>query len=296
MNIKDLLLETYCWVDDQIKGWLGDSLRARGPRPTLRDSEVITLEIVGEFLGWDQDRQLFERFRAYHAAEFPLLRSVHRTTFVRQAAALWWVKAQLCQRLSQALVGANPDWLVDSLPLAVCQFARAKRCRRFAGQAAFGRDGLSRGTYYGFRFHLRVSAEGIIAQLGLAPANVSDLAMAEELLPAAGGGRCLGDRNYWSPDKQAALAGRGWQLWAPFRQASKDPAPERSKVLGVRRRRIETTFGQLSERFHLKRVWARDLWHLCHRLIRKVLSHTFLVWLNVQAGLPPLRLAALLEA
>jgi hypothetical protein len=47
---------------------------------------------------------------------------------------------------------------------------------------------------------------------------------------------------------------------------------------------IETAFGQLAERYRVKRTWARDLWHLSHRVIRKVLSHTVAVWLNLTAG------------
>jgi len=297
MNIDDLLLYTFCWVDDEIKALMGNGrLRQRGPAPLLSDSEVITMELVGEYVGWDQDKQLFEHFRQYHRDEFPRLAQVDRTTCVRQAANLLLVKAELCRRWSARLLGTNRCWLIDSLPVAVCQFARAKRCRRFAGVADFGKTGQrGGGTFYGFRLHLRTSPEGIIGQVGLAPASISDLAMAEELLPPEGG-LGLGDRNYWSPDKQAALARRGWQLVAPFRQASRDPTPGRSRALGAARRMIETTLSQLTERFRIKRIWARDLWHLSHRLCRKVLSHLLMVWFNVRAGLAPLRLADLLTA
>jgi hypothetical protein len=51
---------------------------------------------------------------------------------------------------------------------------------------------------------------------------------------------------------------------------------------------IETAFGQLAGRFRAKPTWARDLWHLSHRMIRKVLSHTVAVWLNAVGGHPAL--------
>lgn len=63
---------------------------------------------------------------------------------------------------------------------------------------------------------------------------------------------------------------------------------------GKRRWRIESTFAQLVERYHLKQVWARDLWHVGNRLVRKVLSHTIAMHFNAQQGNPPLRLAFLL--
>jgi hypothetical protein len=36
---------------------------------------------------------------------------------------------------------------------------------------------------------------------------------------------------------------------------------------------METMIGQLVERYHAKRVWARDGWHLWSRWQRKLLSH-----------------------
>jgi hypothetical protein len=41
-------------------------------------------------------------------------------------------------------------------------------------------------------------------------------------------------------------------------------------------------------------VWARDLWHLTSRLLRKVHSHTVAFLINHRAGNPPLQLAKLL--
>ena len=290
MTTNDLLLETYCWVDDEIKR-LGLDLRSRGPDPRLTDSEVLTMELVGEGLGLDRDSALFHFFSQYHVAEFPALAQLHRTTFARQAANLWWVAIQLHRRLAQHLVERAPFWLLDSVGLPVCQLTRADHCRCFADVAHVGREHEKSGYFYGFRVHLRTSPEGVIAQIGLAPAQVSDLAMSEELLPVGDAGVALGDRNYWSPKRSQALAQRGWLLQAPFRHVKEDPTPQHSRALAAIRERIETSIGQLVERFHLKRTWARDLWHLTHRLIRKVLSHTLAVWFNVRSGIPPLELA-----
>jgi hypothetical protein len=62
------------------------------------------------------------------------------------------------------------------------------------------------------------------------------------------------------------------------------------------RYRIDTVFGQLSERCAVKRVWARVLWHLSNRLLRKVLMHTVSVLLNVEPGYQPLHLAQLVAS
>ena len=111
-----------------------------------------------------------------------------------------------------------------------------------------------------------------------------------------GGGLGIGDRNYWGPDRQADLAHDGLLLLAPYKVKSRDPHPERSALLTRFRRTIETVIGQLAGRFNCKRTWARDLWHLCARLTRKVLSHTAAaLLLNLRAGNPPLQLELLVD-
>jgi hypothetical protein len=292
MTPQELLLEVFCLVDDELQALNLGRLRQRGPKPKLADSEVITMELVGEFwkLGTDQD--LFRHFRHYHLAEFPALARLDRTTFTRQAANLWRVKQLIQQRLAERLRGDDPVWLVDSLPIDACEFARATFCQRFAGQADYGYCHLRKRTFYGFRLHLRVSRDGVILAYQLASARASEKAVLPEL-GLRSGTTGLGDRNYWSPDLQQRLAAGGVTLLAPYYQKSKDPDPRRSARLSAVRYRIETSNGQLAERYRIKRTWAKDLWHLCHRVIRKILSHTVLALLNVRAGRRPMQLDAL---
>lgn len=88
MTTDDLILTVFCFVDDSLKALGLEKTRSCGPQPTLADSEVITIEIVGKFLGLDADRNLFRHFRRHHADAFPHLPCICRTTFVRQAANL----------------------------------------------------------------------------------------------------------------------------------------------------------------------------------------------------------------
>lgn len=60
------------------------------------------------------------------------------------------------------------------------------------------------------------------------------------------------------------------------------------------RRRIETVASQLVERYRIKRVWARDAWHLTSRFLWKLLSHSCAVLLCQRAGLSPLRFSELI--
>ena len=292
MDLSTFIVAVFCLIDDRIEG-LG-RLRERGPAPTLHDSEVLTIEVVGEFLGLDEDAELFAYFRRHYAHFFPNLRSVHRTTFARQAANLWKAKELLWQELLTRVPHDPAFAICDSMPLPACLFARAHRCRRFKGEAAFGKDTLIRQTFYGFRVHARISWPGVITRFSVAPANAHELSVLPEIVEGTSG-LIVGDRNYHSPKTGEELAGMGVELLAPYSSKKRDPAPKRSAFLGRLRYRIDTVFSQLTERYSVKKVWARDLWHLTSRLLRKVLSHTVAVLLNHRSGNPPLQLSKLLD-
>jgi hypothetical protein len=190
-----------------------DPGRQRGP----------DLECVGEFWGIDTDKGLYEHFRGHYRDWFPALGRIHRTTFTRQAANLWAVKAQLRQQLLSQ-VGFDPQVsILDSFPMPVCRFGRADRCRRLAGLASFA----------GTRGHpdlLRPASPpagllaGVIADGQLAPANLHDLVLAEDLVADAHGW-VLGDRAYWSPARAGLLADQGLWLLAPPSRSAKGPVP-----------------------------------------------------------------------
>jgi hypothetical protein len=75
MELNTFIVTVFCLIDDRIAD-LG-RLRARGPTPTLFDSEVITIEVVCEFLGIYETAELFAYFRRHYSHHvFPNLRDV----------------------------------------------------------------------------------------------------------------------------------------------------------------------------------------------------------------------------
>jgi hypothetical protein len=97
------------------------------------------------------------------------------------------------------------------------------------------------------------------------------------------------------PEKRAGEEHGRRTLLAPYRTKKRDTAPEKSAILSRLRYRIDNFFSQLTGRNSVTRVWAKDLWHLASRLLRKVLSHTVAFLLNHRAGNRPLQLAKLLH-
>lgn len=294
MDLSTFITAVFCLIDDWLKGQR--PLRRRGPAPKLSDSEVITIEVVGEFLGIDTDKGLYEHFRRHHWDLFPALREVHRTTFCRQAANLWAAKEELWRHLSREQGRERLGlFVVDSLPIPACRKARSHRCKLLWEAAAYGYDELSRSFFYGMRAHLLVRWPGVIAGVCLAPANVHELRVAQALLAEADAeGWVLGDRNYHSLPLAEELRTRGLWLLTPHK-VRKGERRAWPRWLVHKRRRVETVIGQLVCRYNAKKVWARDLWHLRSRWLRKVLSHTIAVGFCRQAGLSPLRFSELLS-
>ena len=48
MDLSTFIVSVFCLIDDRLKDL---RVRQRGPSPEISDSEVLTIEIVGQFLG-----------------------------------------------------------------------------------------------------------------------------------------------------------------------------------------------------------------------------------------------------
>ncbi|MCB1822205.1 MAG: hypothetical protein KDI73_11595 [Candidatus Competibacteraceae bacterium] len=170
MPLEDLIITVFCWVAEHTNSVLGDyRLRPRGFAPQLTDSEVITLEVVGEFLGLDTDVGIWKYFGRHWRSWFPGLGS--RTTFAQQAANLWVIKQRLHQHLLIDL-GAITDLIhvVDGCPMLVCVLTRAPQCRLFPEAANFGYCAEKKQYYYGLHGHLMMTFDGVITAWTVTPA------------------------------------------------------------------------------------------------------------------------------
>jgi hypothetical protein len=295
LSIDEFIIAVFCCIDDWWQEHYGGKrIRGGGFAPALRESEVMTMEVVAEFLGIDTDKGIWQYFRRHWQEWFPHLSS--RSAFVRQAANLVQYKAQLQGDLATALDGFSDRLhLVDGVAIPVCGFKRAPRCVRLWEMADYGYCAAKDMTYYGVRGHLLVNGSGVIAHFGVSSPRTDEReAMLELELLEAITGLVLGDKGYLSAPLQAELRRYDIELQSLFRvNMSDERSPAWLRLLGRFRRRIETVIGQLSDRFHIERVWARDLWHFHSRINRKVLAHTICCWLNRQLGLPTLQFDAL---
>ncbi len=273
-STEDFIIAVFCCVDDL---WYqvtqGRKIRRGGFAPSLSDSELITMEIVGEFLGIETDKGIWSYFRANWLKLFPKLKS--RSSFVRQAANLWQYKQELQQLLARNLGGFSDSvHIIDGFPIPLCHYQRAKNCRLFMGEADFGYCSAKDEKYYGFHGHLVISAEGVITGFSLTAANASEREVLWDVIEGIKG-LLLGDKGYLSAALENDLSFYDIELQTPKRSNMIDERPKHwIRLLIKTRRLIETVIGQLVERFHLAKVKTRDLWHLTSRIHRKILAHT----------------------
>jgi hypothetical protein len=186
--------------------------------------------------------------------------------------------------------------VVDTLPLPVCLFTRSARDRCFQGEADYGYCAAKKLTYYGFKLGLRTARCGMITHYSLLWARPHDVRHLQTLVEEFHGVVPAG-KGFIDPFEQTLLSVRhAVQVVTPQRQNMKKPSlhpPEVLQACARWRKRIETVGSHLTERFAVARIRVHDLWHFQHRLIRKVLAHTVVVFLNLQLKRPPLDLDGL---
>ena len=257
--------------------------RRRGPQPKLCDSEVLTMEMVGEFLEIDTDKAIWNYFNDYWRDFFPNMSD--RSNFSKQAANLHVVKRLLQEKLSGELGGkADTLHIIDGFPIPICKFARAGFSRLFKGDAAYGYCASKKEHYYGFEGHIVINSLGVISGATFAKANIDEREICPEVVEDLHG-LLIGDKGYIRPGLESELKQQDLHLQTPLRENMLDERPKSFlKWLMSTRRLVETVIGQLTERFHISKVWARDVWHEASRFWRKILAHTIFVKINYELG------------
>ncbi|MDP3558956.1 MAG: hypothetical protein Q8R79_01215 [Legionellaceae bacterium] len=72
MSVEDFIITVYCLVDVELKKITHvKPLISRGYAPKLSDAEVITIDIVGEFLSKDTDAGIWRYFKNHWQTWFP---------------------------------------------------------------------------------------------------------------------------------------------------------------------------------------------------------------------------------
>ena len=282
-TFEDFILLVYTIIDDLYQQFvpLSVSKRRNADAAKMSDSEIITLSICSELISIDSENAWYSFVKRNYRHLFPNL--CCRTRFNRTRRALLQVTELLRQKIGQVLpVPHSRYFVIDSFPLPVCRFGRARYCRSFRADGAnYGRCPSKKETYYGFKVHALITLEGYITAFEITPASVDDREGLRDLAENHLGLVILGEKGYtgrilWEDMKQQGVC-----LMSLKPSNYKENWPREVRQLIFRfRRRVETVFSQLTEQTNAERVLAKSFRGLCTRLQNKILGHNLCMAFN----------------
>jgi len=288
-NLQGFMTIIFVVIDDLYEEVTPTSIKMRQNKGSAKmsDSEIMTIAITGETIGIDSETAWYKFVKKNYSHLFPEM--CDRTRYNRTRRDLAGVTTLIWQRLNDVMeVYFSSDRLVDSFPLAVCEFGRAHFCRAFKGEDAdYGHCASKKETYFGYKVHNMTTTEGYVTDFVVTPASTDDR---EALLELAWGKEyhyfLIGDRGYIKKHLADFLyEHRNISLIAIQRKNTKDKYPPMiGRIICRMRRRIETTFSQISQQFNVQRVLAKIFHGLLTRLITKFLAFNLMFFINFALG------------
>jgi len=286
-DFADFCLCAYVLVDDLWDG-LPAWVKPRGQQSKCSNSELLTMLVVEERMGWDEETAAISRWNE-HRDLFP--HQPHRTRLNRRRHRLSDALTLLRQRLLMVLDYAQDRYcVIDSMPVPVIGFhlvpVAASAVHWRAHGADFGRVTTKKQTIFGDQLHLLVTLTGVIRDFVLAPASINDVVIAPELLGSHHDLVVFGDKGYVSAPLAASLAEeRQVTLVTPLRS---DQRPSRDPVfirtLNGFRQIIETVNNQLTDQLRIGKNHAHTFAGLRARLESKLTAHTLCLYINRLLG------------
>jgi hypothetical protein len=259
--MNDTIVTIYCLCDDFLKeiGYRDD------PQVRLSSAEVMTVPLVGAALFGGN----VEKARSFLAEYGYMPKMISKSRFNRRLHAinptLWSTLFSLLAESFKERHAGEPDhlsmptYMVDSLPVAVCDNIRIKRCRLYPpeehGAKTFrGYVASKRRYFYGLRVHLVVTEAGEPVEFSLAAGSESDITVFKKLdLDLPEGSIICADKAYTDYAHEDFLEEVGLHLKAQRRKNSKRPMPAWEEFLAKPiRQYIETVFSQVSALFSRK--------------------------------------------
>ena len=260
-SIEDQMTCIYCFADDTLKAnptW-ADWRTSNHSEPAFTDAEVITIGLLQGCLGVATLKEAYQFVAENHREAFP-----HLCSYKQWMARLHEITplVGLLLRVSvreHSMPGRL--YLMDSKPIPMCKPIRHGRVRLLSDEGAyFGKNSV--GWFYGFKLHLITHHTGVILGALLTPGNVDDRDPAIALAWSVQGGVTLADLGYPGEAFEAELLQESGMMLITPKHAGKK-GDERRRMISGLRERIETTFGQLWNRF-VDRVFSRSwngLWN-----------------------------------
>lgn len=257
--------------------------------PKCSDLEIIAMAVSADAIGIDSENYLFGKLRS----DYPSLykRFPDRSNYNRRRRKLMEHTDRLSSALAIRMIGQNTDFIVDSMPLPVCRFARTSRLKILKNETGIipqiGYSAIDKTYFNGYKLHLLSSEQGVIKSFCLSQANVHDIKMLEPLTKEFITDCVLiGDKGYISKVGQLDLFNSNKiDLITPSRNNQSAPSSF-SWSHRKKRKRIETVFSQFCDQLMIKRNYAKSFDGYYCRILSKIAAFTSLQYINFRNEKP----------
>jgi hypothetical protein len=256
-----------------------------GPQSVYSDSYFITLIILKSLFGFSSETS-FLRFLATN--KLPGLANIPEQSWYNRKTKKLTDKVELIRSNLLNKLGVNGIHIriVDSVPVPVISYARAKRCKSFSAgkEATYGYCAATKTRYYGKKLTVFTTQDGIPTDYHLDLARPHDVAIFKGILKERDYQdiHFIGDKGYLmkEQDKQELLYQNNCQITTAYRKNQKKKATRQEKKLLKSRKIIETVNSQLDDQMSLKRTRAKSEIGLKTRIAGIMLSMTFGIYFN----------------
>ena len=220
----------------------------------MSDAEIISIALLTECLHMTQNAGYNFLKKNYPK----LVNYCDRTRFNRTLNNLVLV-IQLIRRKFKTDVKIEYS-IVDSFPLVSNKFGRALFGKRLRDICSYGYCASKKEHYYGMKIHVITDLKGDPIDYIATKANIDDRIPIYELIDLVNTDVIFGDKGYFKSGFYEELKNEtGVKLIALRKKNMKEPLTHSFKKLITKlRRRIETTFDQLSEHFNIERIRANS--------------------------------------
>ena len=249
--MDDTITTIYCLCEEFLKA----TGHRDDPQAYLSTAEVMTVALsAATFFGGNVDRsRLFLHEHGYMPTMISKSRLNRRLHSIPQP--LWRTLFDLLAATSKESE-ASQEYVVDSLPIPVCDNIRIWRCRLYEGERFRGYIASKKRYFYGLRVHMIVTADGgKPVEFFLEAASTNDNAAFKDFeLDLPSGATIYADKQYNDYHYEDLLLEAASIEMKPLRKKrSKRPfAPFVEYIQQKMRKRIETSFSQIGALFPKK--------------------------------------------
>lgn len=276
MTLNDSTIAIYIVLDDLLQ-----SLSHKEPKQRqVNDALVLTTSLIASWYFGGNYVSALGYMRAHHCP-----RMLSPSRFNRRLHHLAPVSELLFSLLGTVLKDYNPRkrYILDTFPLKVCHNIRISRCRLLQGEAFRGKNASKREYFYGYKIAVLTDENGIPVELAFIPGSYSDVSALKRMdfdLPAgsivwqdSGFTDYEWEDHYLAQEKIAFMTQRR-------KRSKRGRTWGQQLAIKENRRRIETTFSEITARF-TKKIHAVTIKGFQLKVFLAVFAYTIFRFLNL---------------